>query len=216
MIRTLVLIYRKDKALSPRGAGFHRSGERVCRRGTDPRKGGLPRSSKRVESVMNRVLKTSSIRIATARKEAYFRSVEELPSELKKEIKKALEGPDTETLYIANQAAYERIGELTWQRQDSESGVEEKQLFHRKRQALATLGALLSAAALTWVVLTLFDKRKPRQELGIEVRGLLRHHTTPEGYLRDLPHIDRAEKKRDLSLTRADLIDGKRRSHARS
>lgn len=107
---------------------------------------------------MNRVLKTSSIRIATARKEAYFRSVEELPSELKKEIKKALEGPDTETLYIANQAAYERIGELTWQRQDSESGVEEKQFFHRKRQVLATLGALLSAAALTWVVLTLFDK----------------------------------------------------------
>lgn len=108
---------------------------------------------------MNRVLKTSSIRIATARKEAYFRSVEELPVELKKEIKKALEGPDTETLHIANQAAYERIGELAWERQDSESAAEEKQLFHRKRQALATLGALLSAAALTWVALTLFGKQ---------------------------------------------------------
>ena len=108
---------------------------------------------------MNRVLKTSSIRIATARKEAYFRSVEELPSELREEIEKALEGPDTETLYIANQAAYERIGELTRERQDSESATEEKQLFHRKRQALATLGALLSAAALTWVVLTLFGKQ---------------------------------------------------------
>ena len=108
---------------------------------------------------MNRVLKTSSIRIATARKEAFFHSVEELPQELRQEIKRALEGPDTETLYIANQVAYERIEELTWESQDSESAAEEKQLFHRKRRALAALGATLSGVALTWVVLTLFGKQ---------------------------------------------------------
>ena len=108
---------------------------------------------------MNRVLKTSSIRIATARKEAFFHSVEELAQELRQEIKRALEGPDTETLYIANQAAYEHIEELTWERRDSESTAEEKQLSHRKRRALAALGAALSGGALTWVVLTLFGKQ---------------------------------------------------------
>ena len=109
---------------------------------------------------MNWVVKTSTIRIATAKKQGSFRSVEELPWELKREIKKALEGPNTETIYIANQAAYERIGELAReQEQTKRPSTEEDDRFHRHRLAIAAVGAALSAAAVTWIVLTLFGKQ---------------------------------------------------------
>jgi len=109
---------------------------------------------------MNWVVKTSTIHVATANKQASFQSVDELPRELKQEIKKALDGPDTETIYIANQAAYERIGELVREQEESKREFnEEGQHFHRKRLALAALGAALSAAALTWIVLTIFGKQ---------------------------------------------------------
>ena len=109
---------------------------------------------------MNWVVKTSTIRVATTKKQASFHSVDDLPHELKRDIKKALEGPDTETIYIANQAAYERIGELAREQDESkrESNSEARH-FHRKRLAMAALGAALSAAALTWVALTLFGKQ---------------------------------------------------------
>ena len=109
---------------------------------------------------MNWVVRTSTIHVATAKKQASFQSVAELPRELKQEIKKALDGPDTETIYIANQAAYERIGELVREQEESKrEPYEEEHHSHRKRLALAALGAALSAAALTWIALTLLGKQ---------------------------------------------------------
>jgi ferric-dicitrate binding protein FerR (iron transport regulator) len=62
---------------------------------------------------MRWVLKTSSVRVATAEHEQVYRSLEDVPTDLQKEIRKTLEGPNSDTIYIANQEAYERIKELT-------------------------------------------------------------------------------------------------------
>ncbi len=94
---------------------------------------------------MKWVLKTSAVHVAKERGEATFRSMHEVPADLKREIKKALEGPKSQTIYIANQAAYERLES----RREPSRG---------KTLVWAGLGAALTAAALTWVVLSLFDR----------------------------------------------------------
>ena len=110
---------------------------------------------------MKWVLKTSSVRVAKTREEATFRSIDEIPMDLRREIKQALEGPDSETIYIANQAAYNHIEELTQQRQGAQGGslATGRDLSRGQRLAWAGLGAALSAATLTWILLTLLDKQ---------------------------------------------------------
>ena len=110
---------------------------------------------------MKWVLKVSSVRIAKMREEVTFRSVDEIPMGLRREIKQALEGPDSETIYIANQAAYKHIEELTQQRQETQaaSPATERDLSRGQRLAWAALGAALSAATLTWILLTLLNKQ---------------------------------------------------------
>ncbi|HUG81892.1 MAG TPA: hypothetical protein VML01_09525 [Bryobacterales bacterium] len=93
---------------------------------------------------MKWVLKTSAVHVAKTRQQVTFRSLHDVPADLRREMKKALEGPDSETIYIANPAAYE----LMEKRRDPSRG---------KRLFWAGLGAALSAATITWVVLTLFD-----------------------------------------------------------
>lgn len=69
----------------------------------------------------------------------------EVPADLRREMKKAFEGPESQTIYIANQAAYERLES----RREPSRG---------KMLVWTGLGAALSAAALTWIVLSLFDR----------------------------------------------------------
>lgn len=58
---------------------------------------------------MNWVLKTSAVRAATSRGDETFDSLEEMPPELRRQARKALDGPHTETILIANQEAYDRV-----------------------------------------------------------------------------------------------------------
>ena len=58
---------------------------------------------------MKWVVKTSSVRVATSGEERVYRSLEDVPPELRRKIRKTIEGPNSETIWIANQEAYERI-----------------------------------------------------------------------------------------------------------
>lgn len=60
---------------------------------------------------MKWMLKTSSVRVATAQKDRVYRSIEEAPPELRDKIRKVLGGPNVETILIANQEAYDQIAE---------------------------------------------------------------------------------------------------------
>lgn len=58
---------------------------------------------------MKWVVKTSSVRISTELGDRAYRSLEEVPEELRARIRETLEGPNAETILIANQEAYDRV-----------------------------------------------------------------------------------------------------------
>jgi len=105
---------------------------------------------------MTWVLKTSAVRVAKREQEATFRSLKEIPVELKREMKKALEGPESETIFIANRAAYKRMEEIT--RRTYGAAAEAHRLRRGRRLFWAAAGAALSSATLTWIILRLFDR----------------------------------------------------------
>ena len=61
---------------------------------------------------MKWVLKTSTLRVATGHKDRVYRSMEEVPPELQQKVRTALQGPNSETIFIANQEAYDHIADL--------------------------------------------------------------------------------------------------------
>ena len=60
-------------------------------------------------SEMKWVVKTSAVRVASARGDWVYRSLEDVPPALRNKITDTLSGPDSETIVIANQEAYERV-----------------------------------------------------------------------------------------------------------
>lgn len=58
---------------------------------------------------MKWVLKTSSIRVADSEGDQVYRSLEDVPPELRDKIRDTLEGPNAQTVLIANQEAYDRV-----------------------------------------------------------------------------------------------------------
>lgn len=58
---------------------------------------------------MKWVLKTKSLRVVIGQQTLVYRSIEDAPPELRKAIETTLEGPNTRTIVIANQEAYEQI-----------------------------------------------------------------------------------------------------------
>lgn len=60
---------------------------------------------------MKWVIKTSSVRVASGNQDRIFRSLDDLPPALRERVIETIEGPNSETVLIANQAAYERIVE---------------------------------------------------------------------------------------------------------
>jgi len=55
------------------------------------------------------VVKTSAVRVASARGDWVYRSLEDVPPALRSKITDTLAGPDSEKIIIANQEAYERV-----------------------------------------------------------------------------------------------------------
>ena len=110
---------------------------------------------------MRWVLKTSSVRVATREKEGVYRSIEEVPADLHEEIQEAFAGPNTKTIYIANQEAYERIKEhQSLKRGTGEFGEllsppAAGRFGAGWRMALAAGFSTMSALALLWLWLIL-------------------------------------------------------------
>ena len=57
------------------------------------------------------VVKTSQVRVAAGEEDRVFRSMDELPPELRKQLRRALNGPLTDTIVIADAAGRQRIFE---------------------------------------------------------------------------------------------------------
>jgi hypothetical protein len=66
--------------------------------------------------------KTRTVRIATDEGDRVYHSMEDVPPELRTILKRTLEGPNSETVLIANQEAYERLNQ---QITDLPAGLEE-------------------------------------------------------------------------------------------
>jgi hypothetical protein len=60
---------------------------------------------------MKWVGKTRTVRISTDEGDRTYHSIEDVPSELRQVVKQTLEGPNSQTVLIANQEAYERLNE---------------------------------------------------------------------------------------------------------
>jgi len=60
---------------------------------------------------MKWVGKTRTVRIATPEGDRVYHSIEDVPPELRQVVKQTLEGPNSQTVLIANQEAYERLNE---------------------------------------------------------------------------------------------------------
>ncbi|MEX2299917.1 MAG: hypothetical protein WD733_03205 [Bryobacterales bacterium] len=58
---------------------------------------------------MRWVAKTRTVRIATHEGDQVYHSIEDVPQELRQIVKQTLEGPNSETVLIANQEAYDRL-----------------------------------------------------------------------------------------------------------
>ena len=71
---------------------------------------------------MKWVGKTRTVRIATGEGDSTYHSIEDVPEELRQLVKQTLEGPNSQTVLIANQEAYER---LDVQFRELPSGVEQ-------------------------------------------------------------------------------------------
>jgi hypothetical protein len=58
---------------------------------------------------VNWVVKTSSVRVSDHDGDRVYRSLDDVPNELRTKIRECIEGPNAETILIANQEAYDRI-----------------------------------------------------------------------------------------------------------
>lgn len=109
---------------------------------------------------MRWVGKTRSVRIATHDGDRVYHSIEDVPPELRQIVMQTLEGPNSETVLIANQEAYERLNQ---QFRELPNGLEEvtdkPDPDANRRQARiwawAVAGSLLSVGSLwlAWVFL---------------------------------------------------------------
>jgi hypothetical protein len=62
---------------------------------------------------MKWVLKTSTLRVATRQKDFVSQSIDDLPPEWQEKVLSTLRGPNTKTIFLANQEAYDRIAHVT-------------------------------------------------------------------------------------------------------
>jgi hypothetical protein len=60
---------------------------------------------------MKWVGKTRTVRVATPEGDRVYRSIEAVPPRLREILRQTLEGPNAETILIANQEAYERLNQ---------------------------------------------------------------------------------------------------------
>ena len=112
---------------------------------------------------MKWVLKTSCVRIATRDQDVVYRSIQDAPPELRERIKEVLRGPDSETIFIANQEAYDRLFKTSKEEPPNFRNVEmeadrsENETVRRLTpSARRVLAAMFSAIGALWLIWALF------------------------------------------------------------
>ena len=83
---------------------------------------------------MKWVLKTSTLRIVTKDKDRVYHSIEDLPPDMQDVIRETLRGPNTETIFIANQEAYSRIAGLAEDLTAGMKPMHRRPLIRRRRR----------------------------------------------------------------------------------
>lgn len=112
---------------------------------------------------MKWVLKTSSIRIVTRDQDRVYRSIQDAPPELRERIKEVLQGPDSETIFIANQEAYDRLFKRSKEvpqnfrnvEMEADRGKNETER-HLTPSAKRVLAVMFSAIGALWLIWALF------------------------------------------------------------
>lgn len=74
-------------------------------------RGKCPHCARPLETAMVGVVKTSQVRVAAGEEDRVFRSMDDLPPELRKQLRRALNGPLADTIVIADAAGRQRIFE---------------------------------------------------------------------------------------------------------
>jgi hypothetical protein len=104
------------------------------------------------------VVKTSTVRVATSDGDQTYRSLEDVPPQVRDKIRETLDGPNSETVLIANREAYDRIASaLSDLTPELESVPQEQpksepaQRIHDWRVVLAAAAFLLLGLAMIWM-----------------------------------------------------------------
>ena len=112
---------------------------------------------------MKWVLKTSSVRIATRDEDRTYRSIQDAPPELRERIRDVMQGPDSETIFIAHPEAYDRLFKTSKEVPANYRNVEmeadrtesdpNRQLTPSAKHILALMFSAIAALWLIWAVL---------------------------------------------------------------
>jgi hypothetical protein len=84
---------------------------------------------------MKWVVRTSTVRISTRESDRVYRSLDEVPEESRDTVRKCLEGPNAQTILIANPEAYERIAEGVRDLPEEMRRLEPRILSHKRHAA---------------------------------------------------------------------------------
>ena len=83
---------------------------------------------------MKWVLRTTSVRVADEQGERLYQSLEDVPPEMRDKIVESLEGPESQTILIANQKAYDQIADGGEELPDELRRLKPALLRHRESQ----------------------------------------------------------------------------------
>jgi hypothetical protein len=101
---------------------------------------------------MRWVAKTRTVRIATHEGDQLYHSIEDVPPELRQIVKQTLEGPNSETVLIANQEAYERLSQQFRELPDGFEEIARQPVEDAAKPATAKLWAWAAAGVLLLIL----------------------------------------------------------------
>jgi hypothetical protein len=116
---------------------------------------------------MKWVLKTSTVRVVTKDKDRVYHSIEDLPPPMQDVIRETLRGPNTETIFIANQEAYSRIAGLAEELTADMKPMHRRPLIRRRRRRRGLSGRValgigfsaLAVGSLLWLAISQIGTR---------------------------------------------------------
>ena len=76
-----------------------------------PPQGRCPHCGRGLHTSLLGVIKTASVRVAAGEEDRVYQSLEDIPPELRHQLRQAIQGPHSETIIIADEAGRQRIFE---------------------------------------------------------------------------------------------------------